>query len=138
MDHKRITVSEAQADALGLTLSKEVLEGVSYDPSAREYIIEDDERGLPNQVTAALVDAGLAAEAALNASIRETGDARARDYVDAYDKTATGDSTRALGYVLDAVLGQFKAAAQVGELTLTPEIEMVLDRRDQVKRANPF
>jgi len=47
------------------------------------------------------------------------------------------DENSGIGFVLDAVIGQLAASAQVGEITLTSEMSALLTRIQQVKQAYP-
>ena len=50
---------------------------------------------------------------------------------------AGGDEIDGLGFLGDAILGQFEAAAAAGELALTPEIDALLTMRASIKAAHP-
>ena len=112
------------------------------DPSSEENVTY---RGttltVPDENAAAvqaIIDSGdyLAAHQAGLAAVAYIP-ARRAGYVAAYDKTGQNDSTNATGFLLDDLLGFIESRIAAGELTATPEMDAVLEARQQVKDDNP-
>ncbi len=131
----KIEITPLEIERLSMTLPADVLSTMSYDPSKGEIEVADVHA---NAVTAALTDPHLALDAEARARFIAATNSRAAEYALIYDKTGSGNTTRAVGYLLDGILGMLSVEIEAGRLKATDEITDILAKRVEVKTHNPM